>query len=201
MKHAVLTRINFDDKSLMEKYLKVSEKYFIPSLKSQTDQNFKLFVMCKGEDFEYLKKRLGYDFIRISGSVNFFDYCKENGFNIQTRHDCDDWMSPNYIEMIHKAYKDNIDKHDKFLVQSQPLRQMHPSGNISNIHKYHDRKCSMHLSLCQKIVNNHIYERQHAYMYEIASKVITLPGNPTRWIIHGENISVKRGSIKYNDRK
>ena len=197
MKHAILTKINFDDKSLIEKYLRISEKYFIPSLKSQTVQNFTLFNICYKDDVDYLKNRLNYDFVDIRTKDEFFKYCRENNFNIQTRHDCDDWMSPSYVELIHKTYRNNIKKYDRFLVQSQPLKQMHPSGEISGIQKYHSKNCSMHLTLCQREVNNHIYEKKHASMFQVAEKVIDLPGNPTRWIIHGNNMSVKRGRVKY----
>ena len=197
MKHAILTRINFDDKSLMEKYLKITKEVFIPSLKSQTNQNFTLVNICKEDDIEYLLKELDFPFIRVKDGIDFFELCKKEKFNIQTRHDCDDWMAPNYVELIHKAYRDNIKKYDKFLVQSQPLRQMYPSGEISGIQKYHSKKCSMHLTLCQREVNNHIYEKKHAIMFQVAEKVIDLPGNPTRWVIHGNNISVKKGSVKY----
>ena len=201
MKHAILTRINFDDKALMEKYLKITEKYFISSLKSQTDQNFTLVNICRENDVEYLKNRLNYDFVDVRNAKDFFEYCKENNYNVQTRHDCDDWMAPEYIELIHDNYTKNIDLHDKFLIQSQPLKVMHPSGKTYGLKKYHSKRCSMHLTLCQRKVKNHIYERQHAHMYEIANKVINLPGNPTKWIIHGNNISVKKGSVRYDGHK
>lgn len=195
MKHIVFTRINFDDKELMSKYVKISKEVLIPTLKSQTCKNFTLLILCKPEDEEYLRKELDFPFVRIGG--NFVEYVIKNEINIQTRHDCDDWMAPNYIELIQNTYKENIDKKDKFLVQSQPLRLDYNTKKTIQIKKYHEKRCSMHLSLCQKNVTNHINERIHSKMFEIADHVIMLPGNPTQWVIHGDNKSVKNGRVRY----
>jgi hypothetical protein len=195
MKHIVFTRINFDDKELMSKYVKISKEVLIPALKSQTCKNFTLLILCKSEDEEYLRKELDFPFVRIGG--NFVEYVIKNEINIQTRHDCDDWMAPNYIELIQNTYKENIDKKDKFLVQSQPLRLDYNTKKTIQIQKYHEKRCSMHLSLCQKNVTNHINERIHSKMFEITNHVIMLPGNPTQWVIHGDNKSVKNGRVRY----
>ena len=39
MKHIVITRCNFSDNLLFEKYLGVIKKYFIPGLNNQTNKN------------------------------------------------------------------------------------------------------------------------------------------------------------------
>lgn len=200
MNHCILTRINFEDKDLMKKYIDVSKKYFIPSLYSQTSKKFDLVIMCKKEDEDYIRKEIGYKFIPIRDVKSFYKLTLDNSYNIQTRHDCDDWMQNNYIEMIQKLYVKNILNENIFLVQSQPLKYMCNTQKLHPVTQYSSKKCSMHLSLCQSKPYFHIYQTTHGQMSTITPdiKVFTLPGNPTHWVIHGENISVKKGSIKYD---
>ena len=190
MKHIIFTRIRFDDKELMEKYLKITKDVLIPSLNSQKNKNFEWILLVKQDDVEYLREQLDYPFTPVLSIDEYFEYVKNNQINIQTRHDCDDWMAPTYVANIHDAYNVNIKNHDKFLVQSQPIKVMYHTGAVSKLQPYHATRCSMHLSLCQRDVTNHINERIHAKMHEVASHVVTLNGVNTKWMIHGNNITV-----------
>lgn len=197
MRHTILTRFKFEDKSLLRKYLKVSKDVFIKSLKEQTDQAFELVLMVMPEDIEMLRRELDFPFIPITkGIQEYVDFTKNNNIEIQTRHDCDDWMAPNYIATIHKLYRENIKKHEKFLIQSQATKWIYPNGPETSIAKYTDTRCSMHLTLCQRTSTNHIFEHQHAKMYNVTSNIISLPEGYTRWVIHGENITLNRHKRK-----
>ena len=65
MPHVVFTRLKFDDKELMKRYLDVTKKFLIPSLISQTCKNFKWLVMVCDDDIEFLKDELNFDFTPI----------------------------------------------------------------------------------------------------------------------------------------
>jgi len=188
MKHTIFTRINFEDKKLRDEYLAITKDVLIPSLKSQTNQNFTWIILTS--DADYLRKELDYPFITVDDGGEYIRYAINNGINIQTRHDCDDYMAPDYIETIQELYSRNIKLIDSFLIQSQPLKLMYHEDIIKKIKPYHSKRCSMHLSLCQKNVVHHINERKHGQMHEIASHVITLREGITKWVIHGNNISV-----------
>lgn len=192
MKHIVITRINFEDKNLMGKYLKICREIFIPSLKKQTNKNFDLGIICKTTDVEFLKKELDINFFNFPDNNTFFDFIVKNGYQIQTRHDCDDWMSEDYIDKIQNEYKNNNKKHSSFLIQAQPKKFMYKTNEEFSIAKYHNKRCSMFLSLCQKEIKNHIFERKHGQMYEITENIISLPEDYVKWVIHGNNKSLKK---------
>lgn len=194
--HAVLTRINFEDKDLMDKYLKFTKEFLIPSFKSQTCKDFNWVVICKEKHIDYLKDELKYPFIRIKDRDGFSGFVKKHNFQIQTRHDCDDWMAPNYIETIQRLFKDNKDKYKSFLIQSQPLKLIYKTGEQMKIGKYHNRRCSMHLTLCQNIVINHIHSHQHGHMWKVTDHIIDLGEGYTKWIIHDDNVSVNKANLK-----
>jgi hypothetical protein len=192
MKHCIVTRINFSDLDLLEKYLTITKNVLIPALKSQTEKNFEWLVITNADIYEYLKKELDHPFIPIYGNSRLIEYLLGNNINIQTRHDCDDWMSPDYVNRIQEEYKINHRKYDVFLVQAQPKRSVYGSDKESSISAYHNQRCSMFLSICQRAVKHHIFERRHGQMYEITPNIITLPEGYTKWVIHGNNKSVKK---------
>ena len=192
MKHCIYTRMRFDDKALMAKYLAVTKKILIPSLKSQTCKNFTWILMIRPDDEEFLRKELDYPFKAIYTVEEFIDYVISNNFEIQTRHDCDDFMSSNYIETLQKLCEENKDKFKCTLIHCQPTQVIYQSGERKKLGAYHDKRTSMHLTICQKDVKHHVYEKQHGKMWKIAQKVILLPEGYTEWVIHGNNISVTR---------
>lgn len=188
----------FKDKKLMKKYLIITKDILMPSLNSQINKNFIWGLLIKKEDVEFIRNELNYDFVPFYGQNSFIEYVINNNFNIQTRHDIDDWMSDDYINEIQKLYIDNIDKKDNFLIQSQPIKFYYKTKIEKSLKPYTEKRNSMHLSLCQKNVKNHIFERKHGQMFEISNNVITLPEGHTKWVIHDDNISVKK---KYGDMK
>ena len=192
VKHMVLIKMVFIDKDLFKKYLNISKEILAPSLKSQINKNFEIGCIIKKEDISFAKELLDVDFINFSCFKDGFDYMKENNINIQTRHDMDDYMSPEYIQKIQEEYQKNIDLYDNFLIQAQPVKMMYETKKEFKMMQYNDKMNSMFLSLCQKDVKNYILERNHGQMHEIASHVITLPEGYTKWVIHENNISVRR---------
>lgn len=182
--------MKFNDDKLLNKYLKVTKDILVKSLKSQICKDFEWVLLIEPKHLNYLKSEIGYDFTPIFSPTEFNNHMVSNSVNIQTRHDCDDWMSPKYVKAIQDSYNDNIAKYDKFLIQSQPIKKLYPSGTEMKLKLYTSKRCSMHLSLCQKEVDRSINERIHSKMYEVTPNVISLGEGYTKWIIHGSNISV-----------
>ena len=191
VKHTILTLFRFEDRKLLNKYLKMMQKVLIPCLKSQGNKNFTWIILTHTPDVEYLRTKIDYPFLPLPNIEEYIKYVFDNNINIQTRHDSDDFMSSEYIEAIQKTHRDNIGKLDAFLVQSQPVKYMYHSKVTHKMSPYHSERCSMHLSLCQKKVKHHIYEKKHGDMYKVCSNIITLHGY-TKWVIHGDNLSLRR---------
>jgi hypothetical protein len=191
-KHAVITRCRFDDKPRMHRYLEVSQDMLIPSFKSQVVQDFEWILMIKKADLGLLQRELDYPFTSVLDKGELDRYLKEERFVIQTRHDIDDWMHQDYIKEIQSLYGEHIDTHDKFLIQSQPVKMMYHTGDELVMRRYHERKNSMFLTLCQREVTNTVLDRKHALMWEIAPTVFNVPDGMTKWVIHGNNISCNR---------
>jgi hypothetical protein len=184
----------FKNKDALKTYLKITKDVLVPSLKSQINTNFKWAAIIDPLDVDFVKNYLDIDFLSFNNFQDFFEYSKLNNINIQTRHDMDDYMSPEYVDAIHKEFEININKYDKFLIQSQPVQLMYHNKEEFKMGLYTNTRNSMFLSLCQKDVTNHIFERKHGQMYEITNNVISLPEGYTKWVIHGNNISVLKNN-------
>lgn len=193
MKHVVISNMRFEDKELFKKYLVVTKDILIPSLQSQKNKNFLWCVLICKEDIEFIRKELNFDFLPFNDSKEYFEYVKFNNINIQTRHDIDDYMADTYIEKIQELYNENINEYDSFLIQAQPLKVNYHTKEEVHIEAYTSTRNSMFLSLCQNSVKHHILEKQHGQFFEICPNVITIPEGYVKWIIHGNNISCKRG--------
>lgn len=59
----------------------------------------------------------------------------------------------------------------------------------------------MFLSLCQSNVTHHVFERQHLKMHEIASDVFKLRDGLVKWLMHGENLTVKNKGVVFTRSK
>lgn len=182
--------MNFEDISSLQKYLSVTKEILIPALKSQTNKDFSWAIIVNRNTVDYLKNNLDFPFIPFYGNTQLHHHLIKNNVNIQTRHDCDDYMADQYVETIQRNYLENKKKYDCFLIQAQPTKVFYPGGKEVSLPKYHNQRCSMFLSICQENVKNHIFERKHGQMYEITQNIITLPEGLTKWMIHGNNRSI-----------
>ena len=194
--HIIVSRMRFNDKLLLEKYLKITKEITVPSIKSQTNKNFIWGLIINSKDIKFVRDYLNIDFITFNSLNEFINYVKNNNINIQTRHDIDDYMSDDYVEKIQEIYKENIKKYNMFLIQAQPVKVDYNTKKETKMSKYTNIRNSMFLSLCQKNVVNYILERNHGQMHQITNNVITLPEGYVKWIIHGNNRSCKRNLNK-----
>lgn len=134
-KHYVLTRFNVKsnfavknpnnsplelilDESYLEERFKIFEKYTLPSIINQTNQNFKWIILFhKRTPRKFLRKikllKNVYKFEDLyfddNEHFNFSDYCIKNNeisdFYITTRIDNDDMINKDYIDIVQKYAK------------------------------------------------------------------------------------------------
>lgn len=199
IKHIVLTRMRFDDKNLLKKYLPITKDVLVPSLKSQKNQNFEWIILCKKEDVDYLKSELDYPFITEHDLGSPYKvYIKKENINIQTRHDCDDWMSADYINEIQILFCENMSLYKSFVIHSEPTLLKYDTKKEFALN-YHDKRNSMMLSYCTKQNNGiSVFDEEHTMMYKLADKVIKTKGGLTKWVIHSNNRSVLENRINFS---
>jgi hypothetical protein len=187
MKHIVVVRANFQDDQVFKKYLKVAKETFFPGINSQINKNFTLCFTVNEKHKEIIKNLVDnkINTIFFKDNTEIRRHLQKEFFEIQTRHDFDDWMRENYIQKIQlewnktKTLQADV---NTMLIQSQPNLYLFNTKT-----RYSNSFVSMHLSLCQ-IVNKHfIFEQMHHKMNLITKKIKLLPNGYTRLVIHNNN--------------
>jgi hypothetical protein len=194
MKHIILTRINFKDRNLLCKYLEVTKDILIRCLKEQTNKNFIWSILTNKNDIDFLRSELDYEFLPFTDMDKYFEFVKLNRIEIQTRHDCDDFMSYEYVNKIQLIYSNRIGDVN-MIIHAQPTKIDYRTKKEYEMgSKYHDKRNSMFLSLCQSNPTNHIFEYKHGEMYKITEDIVLI--EDCKLVIHGNN---KLSEIKKND--
>jgi glycosyltransferase involved in cell wall biosynthesis len=189
MKHIIITRINFKEDFLFKKYFEVMKNTYIPSIKSQKNKNFKIGFIVNSKHIGFLKKFFE-DALFFSSISESREYCINNRIPIQTRHDCDDWMREDYIDTIQKIYEQNVNKSDVFLIHTKVQKLNLDTGDLysrGDVDYTNNRTTSMFLTLCQKNVNNFIYDQEHTKMKILTNNIFLMEEGYTRLVIHGNN--------------
>ncbi len=199
--HVITTRLIYDDKNLLKARIELMKKILIPALKAQTNQNFVLAVRCYDSDLELIKSHIDFPFINFESYDDYLLLCKKNKWNIQTRHDSDDYMSPDYIAFIQYEVGEKKLNNDKFLLQFQPIKLDYNSGKILPLPDYYDTCNSGFLTLYQNDIIHSIYERAHTEMWTIAPKVFTYPRGYVKYFIHGKNDSLLPREVRLKQKK
>lgn len=207
--HIVMTRFNFglyspekywnyyenqNPELWMEKRLDLFENYCIPSIKKQTNKNFKWIILFDIKTPEKYKERIN-KFTDLYKPVfgNFTDITntaielsKDFNLLITTRIDNDDEMLPNFIKTI----QDNKDKCSDY-----PFFINLDNGYLRNIqtNKINDfkGKSNMFISVVEKIENcKTIYEYGNHTQLKKYGKFINVDCEKLWiWNIHGTNKS------------
>jgi len=197
MKHLIVTRLWFDSIPLMDKYLAVALKTFIPSLKAQTCKDFEFGILLKAEHVDYVRGKIDVPFTPFTGGIEQFrEVAHTAGYTLQTRHDIDDWMAPTYIAEIQKIYKANKDKYDSFIIFAQPVKMIWPSGKLEAVAPYHEKRISMFATICQRDPKYPIYKGSHGALYKYVEKVFRLPDGLVRWVQHSDSVTNARTKRK-----
>ncbi len=101
MKHCVSTRFKFDEDNfeLMQHYVNVCKAVLIPQLNKQTNKNFDWLVYTNPKHDQWVRENLtGYTYTIIHDLNNAM-----SEYQIQTRHDIDDWMHEAYVKAIQEV--------------------------------------------------------------------------------------------------
>jgi glycosyltransferase involved in cell wall biosynthesis len=189
MKHIIITRIKFDDNQLFEKYFDVMKNTYVPSINSQTNKNFEIGFIINENHIPIVSKLFD------NQKINFFTsydlakkYCYDNNFELQTRHDCDDWMKEDYVNKIQEVYKEKINSFDNFIIHSKVTKLDFHTNDLYSHGINYDNFISMFLTLCQKKVNHFVYDENHRHMNKLTNNIFLLDGGYTRLVIHSNNI-------------
>lgn len=214
-KHFVITRFNIRanygcklknpdnnpmNRILDEDYLKerfdIFEKYTLPSMKQQTNQNFTWLILFHKNTpnifknkIEELKKK--FNFIDLyfgdEEKFSFSEYCKYKKENIKyaitTRIDNDDMFSADYIDKIQQYAKNNL--HECILSFSKGIKY---DLNSKKQYEY-ERKDNHFLSMIGT-KEECILQYNHAKIFDSGKEIIMLDSNQPMWteIIHESNV-------------
>jgi hypothetical protein len=102
MKHAIIVRAKFEDDKLFKNYLDVARQTFFPSINYQTDKNFTLFLIMESRHRPLINLIVNphINLIFLDSMDHGKEYFSKNFYEIQTRHDFDDWMKKDYVQKI-----------------------------------------------------------------------------------------------------
>ena len=189
MKHIIVTRCLFDNDELFNKYFKMMKLVYGPSINSQINNNFEIgFIISPKHSDKISELKLNVPVVFFNNVKSFKEYCFEKNIEIQTRHDCDDWMRNDYVEDIQKQFHINSKKYNSFLIQSQIYKHDIYSDKLYKPKSdYDDKNTSMFLSLCQKKLKNCVLDSNHRFMYKLVDKVIDLGYGYVKLTIHNNN--------------
>jgi len=191
MKHVVVTRCKFKDDDSFNKYLPSIKKYYIPSINSQTDKNFKIALIINPSHYQIMRDCVDKQIEILpfnDTKKDYRDYVMNNNITIQTRHDCDDYMSPNYIKKIHELYESNKSKYDDFILNFHPYKHDSKTGKDYYHSRDYSKVCSMFSTLIQKKVNVGVFDQVHDLLRRITSNVIYIPASgDVKLVIHDSN--------------
>jgi len=187
MKHCIATRFKFDedDFDLMQHYINVAKITLIPNLVAQLNQNFDWLVYTNPKHDEWVKENLtGYPY-RIIHDLNG----ELSAYNIQTRHDIDDWMHPAYVKSIQEVCETT--EYEKCLIHVNLIVAQFETKETMILPVWHSRKTSQFLTMYQKEKNKdlYVYMCQHTDVWQHVPDVIELPLGMTMQVKHGKNIS------------
>ena len=173
MKHGVYIRLNYEDFTLFLQRVDIFRKTAVPSLLAQ-NLSFDVQILVRNDNHKKIIKSVC-PFEPVL-EFNYLDY------DIQTRHDSDDIVFPNYIKLI----QDNYDGNSK--VVTFQLKKLLWDQNKTYLHgrKYSSTKCSMFSSLLSPPDGYNIHSYQHRMLGKI-SPVVVMPQDVCRLVIHKYN--------------
>ena len=198
--------------------LEVMQRYFINSLKNQTDQAFTIYIVVGAEDNETTIKiksldwgNLNVKFIHVDNDMSNWESsvdisknygqekdvgcpeyivrnCNHPLARIMARLDTDDWVTPGWIAHM-KHMADTIPE-THFLINYQVISQA-PDGRLCHFYSPHNRgRTSPFIALVQKEEPRiSPYRDSHLNMGRLFAFVHNIPPSYVFMVVHGENRS------------
>jgi hypothetical protein len=190
MKHVIVTRCKFSKDEDFQKYFEVMKKTYIPSINSQTNKNFLIALIVNPKHYDLIRNEINKDIeiIPLSDTKgDYKEYVVNNTITIQTRHDCDDVMVPNYIEHIHNLYNQNKNNFEDFILNFHPTKLVVETGKEYTHGRDYSKVCSMFSTLIQKNVKHGIMDCVHDHLRGFTRNIIYIPRGYVKLGIHGNN--------------
>jgi len=190
MKHVIVTRCKFGKDEDFQKYFEVMKKTYIPSINSQTDKNFSIALIVNPKHYDLIRNEINKEIEIIPLSDikgDYKEYVVNNTITIQTRHDCDDVMIPNYVEYIHTLYNQNKDKYEDFILNFHPTKLVVGTDKEYTHGRDYTKVCSMFSTLIQKNVKHGIMDCMHDHLKRFTRNIIYIPRGYVKLGIHGNN--------------
>ena len=219
----IITRAIYDTCSdepgsgnLSEKRLQVMQRYFINSLRNQTDTKFTLHIIVGEEGNEATDKIKALDYSGLE--VNFIytnpnlsvwretpytqrgmetlPGCPEDIIrslelpknHIMARMDTDDWVAPGWI--AHMKHMAKLMPEENFIINYQVISQA-PDGRLYNLfypHK-HSRISPFFAMVQKRNIKVGLYDDKHLDMGKFFDNIYTVPPSYAFMVIHEENRS------------
>jgi hypothetical protein len=164
-------------------------RIYIPSVANQTNKNFKVNISVSSMHADLIFSEFEKNKIPYIKSCTP-DVAEEINLNIQTRHDCDDYMAPDYVQRIQEVYSENEDKYEHFVMHAIPTKYWVEVNREYEIYTgYHDRRVSMFASVCQKKYNRNIriFNEPHTALWKVSPNIINLGTGLVKLVIHRNN--------------
>jgi len=215
MKHLIITRMAFEpDDPQWEWRLPFYQSMVLPRLLRQTDQNFEIWVRCHSahnavvaalhpkvhpfQGYGVEDGKLGFPLFLPCAENDAMpgEWSQEYGLpraHIQTRLDCDDLVSENFVSRIHAEVAKSPDK--PLLVSFQPYKlDLYTLTRYRMGQRYGSQNTSMFLSLYQPEIAGEKYCRimdyRHGHIWrELGEQVevVTVPEGYCYLVIHDKN--------------
>jgi|688.fasta_scaffold78491_3 hypothetical protein len=194
MKHIVITRVNFSNDEKFNNYFEVMKKHYIPSLNNQTNKNFILGLNVNPKHYQQIRDLIHKDIEIVTFNnvkEDYRDYVINNNINVQTRHDCDDYMVPDYINFIQKTIEDHKSKMDSMILTFQPTKLDYITGKEFIHERDYSKVCSMFSTLYQEKVVNGIHDVMHDHLRRLTRNILYFNNNYVKLLIHNNNLHSK----------
>lgn len=189
IQHVIITRCNFSNDDLFKKYFHVMKQTYIPSINAQTNKNFTIALLINERHFDEVKNLFDKNIKVISFNTkeDYKKYVIENKVKIQTRHDCDDLMLPNYVEFIQNKVNQNLSYNDNFIITFQPTKLDFTSGKEYTHSRDYSKVCSMFSTLVQNDVKNSVMDVMHDHLSRLTRNIIYVKETYVKLVLHGNN--------------
>ncbi len=194
MKHIIVTRCKFNSDDKFENYFKQIKNFYIPSINSQINKNFEIGLISNQKHFDLIRSLIDKEINMVrfeDQKKDYRDYVIKNGINIQTRHDCDDSMTDDYISYIQDLYVKNKDKYDNFILNFHPNKLDVKTKKEYKHTRDYSKVCSMFSTLIQKKVEYGIMDVMHDHLSRISKNIIYIDKVFVKLTIHENNLLSK----------
>lgn len=190
MKHFIVTRCKFNDDQKFNDYFGMVKKYYIPSINSQTNKNFTIALICHDRHYQKFRDEIDNKIeilIFNDQKQDYRDYVMKFQDTIQTRHDCDDYMKPNYVDKIQSLYENNKTKYQDFILNFHPTKFVDKTQKEYTHSRDYSKVCSMFSTLIQRETKHGVFDVMHDHLIRLSRNIIYIKEPYVKLVIHGNN--------------